>query len=441
MNRVPQYRRIGASLAAGGARAVGRAAANLGRALKLKHIGKKLGAALSPAIAGDSEPGFSLALPQWRARRCLRVMFAGLCALLAWAAVGKVDQVTRAPAQIIASARTQIIQSPDGGVIAQLHVSEGDVVHAGDVLATLQEERARAAVSDSNAKVAALRITLARLHAEVYGTRLEFPADLTGYDDYIRNQRELYQKRRTAIKEDLAAQEHMLTLAREELGINRKLVKTGDVSQAEILRLERAVADIEAQMTSRRNKYFQDAQAEMTKAQEDLTSQTEQLRDRNQVLGQTRLTATADGIVNNIRVNTIGGVVRPGETVMEILPTGGDLLAEARVSPADIAFVQVGQDANVRIDAYDSSIFGVMRGEVSYISPDVLQEETRQGPSHYYRVRILIREAEFKRHSTEQIRLRPGMTATVDIKARERTVLQYLAKPITKGLQQSLGER
>ncbi|WP_238922825.1 HlyD family efflux transporter periplasmic adaptor subunit [Achromobacter ruhlandii] len=395
----------------------------------------------APVIVGEVWQALSLLPPRRRARWCLRAMFAGLCALVAWAAVGKIDQVTRAPAQIIAAARTQVIQSPDGGIVTQLHVHEGDTVRAGDVLVTLQEARARAAVADSNAKVAALRITLARLHAEVYGKPLAFPDDLSGYDDYIRNQRDLYQKRRTAIEEDLAALGNMLALSRQELAINRKLVATGDVSQAEILRLQRAVADIEAQMTSRRNKYFQDAQAEMTKAQEDLTTQTEQLRDRSQVLEQTRLTATADGIVNNIRVNTIGGVVRPGETVMEILPTSGDLLAEARVSPADIAFVKVGQRANVRIDAYDASIFGAMQGEVSYISPDVLQEETRQGPAHYYRVRILIREAEFKHHSAEQILLRPGMTASVDIKARERTVLQCLAKPITKGLQQSLGER
>lgn len=379
--------------------------------------------------------------PPHRARGVLWVMVIGLLVLVVWAGFSKVDQVTRAPAQIIAAARTQVIQAADGGILTELHVHEGDVVRAGQILATLQKERATAAVTDSQGKVSALRITLARLHAEVYGKALFFPADLSSYSEYIRNQTDLYTKRKRAIEDDLAALNRILVLARKELEINRQLISTGDVSQAEILRLERSVADVEAQMTNRRNKYFQDAQAEMTKAQEDLTSQTEQLRDRTQVLEQTDLTASVDGVVNNIRVNTIGGVVRAGETVLEVLPTSGDLLAEAKVSPADIAFVQVGQFANVRIDAYDSSIFGAVHGEVSYVSPDVLTEETRQGPSLYYRVRILIREAEFKSKKATEIQLRPGMTASVDIKARERTVLDYLTKPIVKGMSQSLGER
>ncbi|WP_330565699.1 HlyD family efflux transporter periplasmic adaptor subunit [Pseudomonas yamanorum] len=382
----------------------------------------------------------SLAPPR-RARWSLRVMLLGLVALIIWAAFGKVDQVTRAPAQIIAASRTQIIQSPDGGVLTQLHVQEGEVVKAGEVLATLQKERANAAVTDSQGKVAALRITLARLESEVYGKPLKFPSDLAFYSEYMRNQKELYQKRRTAIEDDLAALRNILVLSRKELDINRQLVATGDVSQADILRLERAVADIEAQITNKRNKYFQDAQAEMTKAQEDLTSQSEQLRDRSQILEQTELSTPVEGIVNNIRINTLGGVVKPGETVMEVLPTSGDLKAEAKVSPADIAFVEVGQKAHVRIDAYDSSIFGAMQGEVSYISPDVLTEETRQGPQLYYRVHILIREAEFKSRKSEEIHLRPGMTASVDIKARERTVLEYITKPIIKGLNLSFGER
>ncbi len=276
-----------------------------------------------------------------RSRLSLRVMVVGLLLLLIWSAVGKIDQVTRAQAQIIAAERTQLVQSPDGGVLTQLHVKEGDVVKAGQLLATLQKERAAAAVSDSSAKVAALRITLARLHAEVYGTSLVFEADLQSYADYIRNQTDLYNKRQRAYKDDVNALENILSLAEDELRINRQLEATGDVSRAEVLRLQRSAADVRAQLAGKRNKYLQDAQAEMTKAQEELSTQVEQLRDRSQVLEHTELLAPVDGVVNNIKVNTLGGVIRAGDTVIELLPTGNNLIAEAKVPPADIAFVAV----------------------------------------------------------------------------------------------------
>lgn len=376
-----------------------------------------------------------------RARMSLRVMVVGLLLLVIWAAVGKIDQVTRAQAQIIAAERTQLVQSPDGGVLTKLHVKEGDVVKAGQLLATLQKERAAAAVSDSSAKVAALRITLARLHAEVYGKPLMFDQDLLVYTDYIRNQTDLYNKRQTAFKDDINALENILSLAEDELRINRQLEATGDVSRAEVLRLQRSAADVKAQLAGKRNKYLQDAQAEMTKAQEELSSQTEQLRDRSQVLEHTELVAPVDAVVNNIKVNTVGGVIRAGDTVIELLPTGDNLIAEAKVPPADIAFVAVGQDASVKLDAYDSSIYGAMHGKVSYISPDVLTEESKQGPVTYYRVRIRITDTEFKGDKAKEIHLRPGLTATVEIKALERTVLSYLTKPISKTFSQSMGER
>ena len=179
----------------------------------------------------------------------------------------------------------------------------------------------------------------------------------------------------------------------------------------------------------------------MTKAQEELNTQGEQLRDRTQLLDHTELLSPSAGIVNNIRMTTLGAVVRPGDVVLELLPTGGDLVAEAKISPTDIAFITVGQAASVKLDAYDSSIFGGMRGKVSYISPDVLTEDTKQGPHSYYRVRILISEAEFKGRKAGDIHLRPGLSASVDIKAMERTVLSYLTKPITKTFTQSMGER
>lgn len=384
-----------------------------------------------------------------RARWVLRIIIAGLIALCVWAAVGQIDQVTRAQAVLMAADRTQLVQSPDGGVLTELHVKEGEVVKAGQLLATLQKERAAAAVADSSAKVAALRIALARLHAEVYGTPLKFEPDLLQYTEYIRNQTDLYNKRQTAFKDDERALESILALAKDELQINLQLEGTGDVSRAEVLRLQRSVADIQAQLTGKRNKYFQDAQTEMTKAQEDLSTQSEALRDRTQVLEHTELIAPMDAVVNSIKVTTIGGVVKPGETVIELLPTGDNLIAEAKIQPADMAFITLDQTASIKLDAYDSSIFGGLRGKVDYISADALYAEkaspgvpiSPNNPPIYYIVRIRITGTEFQGEKAHDIKLRPGLTASVEIKALERSVLSYLTKPISKTFSQALGER
>jgi membrane fusion protein, adhesin transport system len=390
-----------------------------------------------PLEVSEADGSMSSRSVLWR----FRIMALGIVVLVVWASIATIDQVTRAQAQIIAEDRTQLVQSPDGGVITQLHVKEGEVVKAGQILVTLQKERAEAAVSDTSAKVAALRITLARLHAEVYGKPLLFDSELRSYTEYIRNQTDLYNKRQTAFHDDINAVSHMLKLADEELQMNRQLEAEGDVSRAEVLRLQRSVADIRAQMVNKKNKYFQDAQAEMTKAQEELSTQAEQLRDRRQLLEHTELVAPVDAVVNNIRVNTVGGVVRPGDTIIELLPVSDNLIAEAKIPSSDIAFIAIDQDASIKLDAYDSSIYGALHGKVSYISPDTLTEETKQGPFAYYRVRIRLTTTEFKGDKASEIKLRPGLSASVDIKAMDRTVLSYLTKPITKTLSRSMGER
>lgn len=384
-----------------------------------------------------------------RARWVLRAIVLGLLLLVVWAALGKIDQVTRAQAVLIVADRTQLVQSPDGGVLTGLHVKEGQVVKAGQLLATLQKERAAAAVADSRAKVAALRITLARLHAEVYGTPLGFDPELRSYTEYIRNQTDLYNKRRTAFTDDMLALTRILGLAEEELRIHRQLEATQDVSRAEVLRMERGVADIQAQIAGKRNKYLQDAQAEMTKAQEDLSTQNEQLRDRIQVLEHTELVAPMDGVVNSIKVTTLGGVVRPGETVVELLPSGNNFVVEAKIPPADMAFIALGQDTSIKLDAYDSAIFGGLRGKVDYISAEALYAEkaspgvpiSPSNPPVYYIVRVRITGTEFQGQKAHDIKLRPGLTATVEIKALERSVLSYLTKPISKTFDQAMGER
>jgi len=375
-----------------------------------------------------------------RSRLSIWIALVGIICLIVWASFAKIDQVTRAQATVIASARTQEIQASEGGVLTQLAVSEGEDVKAGQLLVVLEEERAKAAVDNSASKTAALRAKLARLNAEIFEKPLVFPEGVQQYPEYVQNQRALYDRRRQAINEEVSSLEKMLVLARQELRMNEPLLEYGDVSQADVIKLSRQVADIEAQINNKRNKYFEEAQAEMTKAQEELDTELEQLRDRAQVLEEKRLMAPTEGKIKNINVTTIGGVVKPGEVIMQILPTSSDLVIDAKVSPADIAYVKEGQEATVKLDAYDYSIFGAMEGTVNYISPDTLMEQTPKGEEPYYRVLIVINGAEFKGRGDEIV-IKPGMTASVDIKAMERTVLSYLTKPITKTLSEGLGER
>lgn len=376
-----------------------------------------------------------------RARFMLWTLLLSLCALVIWASLAKVDQVTKAPAQFIAADRTQLVQSPEAGVITAIHVKEGDEVSEGQLLVTLEKERAGAAVDDSRAKVAALRAATIRLESELFGNPLEFDGELNEFPELVANQRALFYRRQRAVHDEVNSLERLLSLSQQELKIHERLLPTGDISEAEVLRLRKSVAEISAQISNRRNKYFQEAQAELTKAREELNTQHEQLRERLQVYEHTELRAPADGVVNNIRATTLGAVLRPGDVAMEIYPNGGNLVAEAKVSPTDIAFVKEGQESLVKIDAFDSTVFGGLRGTVRYISPDVLKEETKEGTKFYYRVHILVNSSEYSGKRANEIRLRPGMTAQVEMKAMERTVLNYLTKPIVKTLGESLGER
>ena len=288
-----------------------------------------------------------------RARFTIWIAVVGIIILITWASFAKIDQVTRAKATVIASDRTQQIQASEGGILTEILVSEGDEVKKGQLLVVLEEERAKAAYDSSATKSAALQAQLARLNAEIFDRPLTFPDSVRQYPEYVENQTQLYNRRRQAINEEVLSLEQMLVLAKRELDMNEPLLEYGDVSQADVIKLRRQVAEIEAQINNKRNKYFEEAQAEMTKAQEELDSELEQLRDRTQVLEEKRLLSPQDGIVNSINVTTIGGVVKPGEVIMELLPTSSDLIVQAQVSPADIAYVKEGQAASVKLDAYD----------------------------------------------------------------------------------------
>jgi adhesin transport system membrane fusion protein len=210
---------------------------------------------------------------------------------------------------------------------------------------------------------------------------------------------------------------------------------------AEVLRLQRQIADIDGQITNRRNKYFQDVQAEMTKAEEELAALLQALAQREDQLGRTELHAPAKGIVKNVRVTTPGAVLRPGEEVLQIVPGDDALIFEARVRPADIGFLKSGLPGTIKVDAFDFSIYGGLNGQVTYISADTLSEDLRQGEQPYYRVQLKAQGRSFSKRMDDRMDLQPGMTATVEIKTGTNTVLRYLAKPLIKNLQESLTER
>jgi adhesin transport system membrane fusion protein len=362
--------------------------------------------------------------------------------MLAWAYVSEIDQVTRATGQVIASSRSQIIQASDGGVLVDLRVKEGVKVKQGDLLARLDSTKVKAAFLETEARCAALQAQVARLRAEVLNQKPAFDAELRRrYSDFVENQSTLYHRRREALDAEIRIYQESLDLVRRELDMNLPLLGTGDVSQTDILKLRRQASELQGQMTNRRNKYFQDTQAELAKAEEDLAGANQILAQRKSQFEQTDLFAPVDGVVKNVRITTKGGVVRAGEEVMQIVPLDDDLVVEAKLKPADIAFVKPGLSAQVKIDAYDYTIYGALNGTVTYISADTLEENLRQGEMPYYRVQIRTTGKVLKNRPDEPMEIQPGMTATVEIKTGVNTVLKYLTKPLVKTFSESLGER
>lgn len=358
-----------------------------------------------------------------------------------WASMSEIQQVTRAQGSVIPSSRIQVIQSSDGGVLTEMPVQEGDSVNKGDLLARLDSTKPEAGYLEAEAKVVALRAARARLDAEINGGPLTFPREVNKYPQYKLNQRSLMIKRQNAINEDISTLQAMKALATKELEMTQPLLKSGDVSMADVLRLQRQVADIQSQITNKKNKYLQDTQTEMGKVEEDLTSAEQNLRQRKDLLDKVDIYSPTNGIVKNVRITTLGGVIKPGEEVMRIVPIEDDLLIEVKVKPADIAYVKPGLKVNVKIDAYDYTVYGSLTGEVTYISADTLTEELKQNEQAYYRAQVKTNGRNFTGLSGGKIEILPGMTATAEIITGQHTVLRYLLKPIVKTMSESFGER
>ena len=358
-----------------------------------------------------------------------------------WSKDATLEQISHASGSVIASAKTQSIQTAIDGVITEVLVHEGEEVKKEQELVLLNKQQNQAAFEVINGKVAALKAALTRLKSEVYGVALNFPEELKDYPEFVTTQTELYHRRKKALNDDIAALNESLSLTQSELNLNLPLLKMGYIGASEIIKLKKQIADTKGQITNKNNKYFQEAQVELTKIEEDLSTKLQELEDKKVTLEHSVIYAPMDAIVKNILITTKGAKVRPGDVILELVPSSDKLIIEAKFQPKDLSFIQIGQKAAVKLDAYDYSIYGIFHGVVKYISPDALVEKTQKGDELYFRVQIELDTKELNAKNGKKIEISPGMTANIDIITGERTVFDYLAKPIVKTLSESFQER
>ncbi len=376
-------------------------------------------------------------------------MVVGLLALLliafgVWATFSDLAEVTRGQGRVIPSSREQVIQSLDPGVISELLVKEGDIVEKDQIILRLDDNRSGALYREINAKKLALLAASARLRAEAFGTRIEF--DETLPEPLRKREREAFNARTQMLNQGVATMRESKALLDREISITAPMVAEGVMSEVELLRMRRQSNEIALQIGERINKFRSEANSELSKVDAELAQASENATARNDSLIRTEIRAPLRGIVKNVRINTVGGVVTPGQDILEIVPLDETLLVEAYIRPADVAFIHPGQPALVKLSAYDYSLYGGLEGKVEYLSPDTLRDERRPSQLNlnpdeaYYRVLVRTGETQLMDRSGKPLPIIPGMTASVDIRTGQKTVLQYLTKPITR-LKQAMQER
>ncbi len=363
----------------------------------------------------------------------------GLLVLLIWAWLFSLEEVSTGTGKVIPSSKEQVVQSLEGGILTTLNVREGEIVERGQVLAQLDPTRFESNVGESESLLISSRATSARLRAEVSGTPLVFPEEVLKYPKLVKEETALYQSRRANLEESVAGLEQALVLVQQELEMTAPLVAKGAASEVEVLRLKREANDLRNQMNDIRNQYYVSAREELSKANTDVETQQQVVRGKSDTLSRTIFKSPVRGIVKEIDVMTLGGVIPQNGKLMTIVPLDEKLLVEARISPRDIAFIRPDQEALVKITAYDYSIYGGLNGKVAMISPDTIRDEVKQD-QFYYRVYIRTDSDKLNNSAGQEFNITPGMVATVDIRTGSKTVMDYLIKPFNKA-KEALRER
>ena len=409
------------------------------------------------------------------------VLFASF---IAWASQAQIDEVTRGEGRVVPSGKNQLVQSLEGGIVKEILVRTGAVVHKGNLLVRMDDTGLASSLGEVEAKRAALRAQITRLQKEVSGdrnSRLVFPADLVkAAPDTVASERDLYRARQRSLnvqmsildervqqrqrdlmetRTNITRLKQNLALAEEEEKLKAPMVKNGIIPKTDFIHLQREIADLTGQLAvanelvprleaaireakamkdEQELKFREDARAELTQKLGDRSVIGETMRGAKDRVTRTDVRSPVDGIVNKLNVNTIGGVVKPGDTLMEIVPQEENLLIEAKVRPNDIAFIHPGQKANVKITAYDFSIYGGLEGEVVRISADSSFDPATREVYYLVTVKTLTNHLG---KAKQNLVIIPGMVARVDILTGKKTILQYLMKPINKAKFDALRER
>ncbi|OYR21671.1 HlyD family efflux transporter periplasmic adaptor subunit [Brucella thiophenivorans] len=374
-----------------------------------------------------------------RSKRFVRLVFIFFVVLIGWSYLALLDEVSTGTGKVVPTSQEQVIQSLEGGVVAKLLVRQDDVVEPGQILAQLDPTMTESSVQESAAKYRAALASSARLKAEVSQTELQFSPELDAFPLLKMSELQLFEARRQSLTDALGWIVESKKLVQDELSISQSLTKMGAASNVEVIRLKRQLVELQLKETEVRSEYIVQAREELAKANAEVDSLSSVIRGRTDSLARMTLRSPVRGIVKNIEVSTIGGVVPPNGKLMVIVPLDEQLLIETRILPRDIAYIHPDQRATVKITAYDYSIYGALNGKVVSISADTIQDETKP-EEYYYRVFIKTETDALLNKNEERFPIVPGMIATVDIHTGAKTVFDYLIKPLNRA-SEALRER
>lgn len=356
-----------------------------------------------------------------------------------WASNFELDEVTVGVGKVVPSSHEQIIQSLEGGILKELKVHEGDVVEAGQVLALLDPTQIDSGVQESTSRLRAALATAARLQAETAGTPLIFPPEVLADPPLVAAETALYHSRRENYTKTISGLTEALSLINRELQLTSSLVAKGAASNVEVLRLKRQANDLQSKLNDAENQYIVQAREELAKANAEAASQRSIIIGRADSLKRTVVVTPVRGIVKDIEVNTVGGVIPQRGNLMEIVPLDEQLMIEAQIAPRDVAFITPGQRAVVKLTAYDYNIYGGLEGKVASISPDTIQDEVHRD-QYFYRVYIRTDKDYLVNKKGKKFPVYPGMIAMGEIHTGSKTIMEYLMKPLNRA-KEALRER